>query len=138
MRDHFTCFLWSLVRSLLVEIQCSIYRMECLLDFLVKVIQFIIYNSSISSCISISSPMRLSLRGWVRLSFENVALEVAVFSVGVKCTYKTHMVMWLHIYHDLNLRSLICDVDRGLSGSVSALHYVVAGSIFSGVDHGIH
>ena len=41
--------------------------------------------------------------------------------------------LWL-----VNLASLVCDVDRWLSGRVSALHSVVAGLISSGGDHGIY
>ena len=38
----------------------------------------------------------------------------------------------------VHLTSLICDVNRWLSGRVSALQSMVAGSIFCGRDHGIH
>ena len=38
----------------------------------------------------------------------------------------------------VNLASLLCDVDRWLSGRVLALHSVVASLISSGGDHSIH
>ena len=50
--------------------------------------------------ISISKPMRLSLRGCVMSTWEDVSFEVTVSSVGIKRTFKTHLVRWSHIYHD--------------------------------------
>ena len=34
---------------------------------------------------------------WMRYA---LALKETVSFVGFKCTYKTHYVKWLHIYHD--------------------------------------
>ena len=38
----------------------------------------------------------------------------------------------------VNSTMLVCDADQWLSGRFSALHFVVAGSISCGGDHGIH
>ena len=73
-------------------------------------------------------------------SWEDMALEVTVSSVkSTDVTYKTRsgwlatQLAWL-----VNLASPMRVVDRWLSGSVLALHSVVAGSISSRGGHGIH
>ena len=72
----------------------------------------------------------------VNFDFINVALEVTVSSVkSTDITCKRHsgllagQLPWL-----VDLVSLVCSVNWGPSGRVSAQHSVVAGSISSGVD----
>ena len=86
---------------------------------------------------SVSLPMRLSLYGCITLTWEDMALEVTLSSVGVKCTYKTFGWVVVHLPWLVNLALLVCNVGWWLSGRVSALPSVVAGSISCGGDHGI-
>ena len=44
--------------------------------------------------------MRLLLRASVTPTWEDMALEVTLSSVWVKCTYEMHLVKWSGIYHD--------------------------------------
>ena len=74
------------------------------------------------------------------MSWENMALEVTMFSVkSTDVTFKTHSgLLAVQLPQVVNLASLLCDVDCWLSCRVSALQSVVTGLIFKGGDHCIH
>ena len=56
-------------------------------------------------------------------TWEDIALEVTMSSIGVKCTYMTNLVKWSRIYYDWLIWYHLCAM--WTSGRVSALQLLV-------------
>ena len=83
--------------------------------------------------------MRLSLCGYITPTWEDVAPEVTVSSVGNTYLQDTLGQVVAHFHHDKLIWHHLCVIWTG--GPVvefRLLHSVVVGSISSGGDHGVH